>query len=177
MEKPVVIGVGEFLWDVLPDGKKAGGAPVNFAYHASQNGAEGWAVSAVGMDGLGDELVAAAKAYGINLEVSRVSWPTGTVQVHLKDGQPDYEICEGVAWDHIPVTENALGLARRSSAISFGTLAQRSRESRETTRMLVESCPADALKVYDINLRQNFWSKELIEMSLEMANVFKINDV
>ena len=176
MGKPVVIGVGEFLWDVLPDGKKAGGAPVNFAYHASQSGAEGWAVSAVGNDILGDELVRTAVSNGINLEVSHVNCPTGTVLVHLKDGQPEYEICEDVAWDYIPVTEKSLGLAHMAGAISFGTLAQRKRKSRETTKRLVEACPANALRVYDINLRQNFWSKELIESSLEMSNVFKIND-
>lgn len=176
METPIVIGVGEYLWDVLPTGKKAGGAPVNFAYHASQHGTEGWAISAVGDDALGEELTEITHAHGINMLVSRVSWPTGTVQVTLTGGQPSYEICEDVAWDHIPLTEEALSLARRAGAICFGTLAQRHCDSRHTTKALVEACPTDALKVYDINLRQHFWSKELIEESLGMADVFKIND-
>ena len=174
--KPIVIGIGEYLWDVLPTGKKAGGAPVNFAYHASQHGTEGWAISAVGKDELGDELLEVTAAHKINMEVSRVDYPTGTVQVTLCNGQPNYEICEGVAWDYIPLTEESVNLAKKAKAISFGTLAQRHEVSRETTRTLVKSAPEDALKVYDINLRQHFWSKELIEASLEMANVFKIND-
>ena len=174
--KPIVIGIGEYLWDLLPTGKKAGGAPVNFAYHASQHGTEGWAISAVGKDELGDELLAVAEAHKINMEVSRIDYPTGTVKVTLCNGQPNYEICEGVAWDRIPLTEESINLAKRAKAISFGTLAQRDEVSRATTISLVQSAPKDALKVYDINLRQHFWSKELIESSLEMANVFKIND-
>jgi fructokinase len=174
--KPVVIGVGEFLWDVLPSGKKAGGAPVNFAYHASQNGVSGWAISAVGNDDLGTELLETSKAYNINTIVDRVDYPTSTVQVKIKDGIPDFTICEDVAWNHIPLTERALELARKASAISFGTLAQRSKTSRYTTVELIESTPENALRVYDINLRQHYYSKELIESSLLIANVFKIND-
>ncbi len=174
--KPIVIGIGEFLWDVLPDGKKAGGAPVNFAYHASQNGAEGWAVSAIGDDPLGHELRAVASEHNINMLVPYVPHPTGTVKVELKNGQPNFIICEDVAWDYIPLTKDALDKVRHAAAVSFGTLAQRSPVSRTTTRALVEAAPMDALKVYDINLRQHFYSKELIEDNLRMANVFKIND-
>ncbi len=174
--KPIVIGVGEYLWDLLPSGRKAGGAPVNFAYHASQNGAEGWAVSAVGKDQLGKELLEVSRNHGIKIQVSEVDFPTGTVNVTVVDGQPDYEICENVAWDHIPLTQEALELAGKAGAISFGTLAQRHEVSRSTTKALVEAMKEDSLKVYDINLRQHFWSKELIESSLEMANIFKIND-
>ncbi len=168
--------MGEFLWDVLPDGKKAGGAPVNFAYHASQNGAEGWAVSAVGHDELGEELLDVARAHGINLCVAEVGYPTSTVQVELHDGKPDFIICEDVAWDYIPLTEEAMNLAKQASAISFGTLAQRSPVSHEATVALVNLLPEDALRIYDINLRQHYYSKELISKSLEISNVFKIND-
>ncbi len=175
--KPIVIGIGEYLWDILPTGeKKAGGAPVNFVYHASQNGTEGWAVSAIGNDALGDELAEVTRAHGINMEVSRVDYPTGTVQVAITNGQPNFTICEGVAWDHIPVTPHALKLAGKASAISYGTLAQRCDESRITTRTIVAATPKDALRVYDINLRQHFFSKELIEETLYMSNVLKIND-
>lgn len=176
MEKPIVIGLGEYLWDLLPSGKKAGGAPVNFAYHASQHGVEGWAVSAIGDDELGRELAEVTAAHGINMAVSVTDKPTGTVKVEIENGQPQYEICEDVAWDNIPVTEQALELARKASAISFGTLAQRSSISRETTKTLVAAVPQSALKIYDINIRQHFWSKELIESSLQMADIFKIND-
>ncbi len=176
MNKKIVIGVGEYLWDILPTGKKAGGAPVNFAYHASQHGVEGWAVSAIGNDELGDELVEITKAHGINMSVCRVNKPTGTVNVEIVNGNPKYIICEDVAWDYIPLTNENMNLVKRASAISFGTLAQRSAISRATTKALVEAMPEDSLKVYDINIRQNFYSKELIEESLELANVFKIND-
>lgn len=176
MEDKIVIGVGELLWDVTPTGKRAGGAPVNFAYHASGDGVQGWAVSAVGNDALGDELLDVAEKNGIRLLVSRVDRPTGTVDVLLKDGQPDYRINEDVAWDYIPLTDEVLKLASRASAITFGTLAQRSTVSRETTRAMLAAAPESALKVYDINLRQKFWSRQLIEDSLRLADVFKIND-
>lgn len=110
--KPLVIGIGEFLWDILPTGRKAGGAPVNFAYHASQNGVEGWAVSAVGNDDAGRDLLAVTASYGIRTLVATVDKPTGTVDVSLCDGQPTYTIHEHVAWDYIPLTEEMVSLAR-----------------------------------------------------------------
>ena len=173
---PIVIGIGEFLWDMLPSGKKAGGAPVNFAYHASQHGTEAWAVSAVGNDPLGRELCRVASDHGINMLVPIVDHPTGTVKVELMDGQPNFIISEDVAWDYIPLTPESLEKARHAAAVSFGTLAQRSPVSRATTRALVEAAPESALKVYDINLRQHYYSKDIIESSLEIANVLKIND-
>lgn len=176
MEKKTVIGVGEFLWDITPTGKRAGGAPVNFAYHASCDDVEGWAVSAVGKDELGRELVEVAKEKGIRLLVAEVDHPTGTVDVLLNDGQPDFHIHENVAWDYIPLTDDLLKKASTASAITFGTLAQRSPVSQATTQALLKAAPEAAWKVYDINLRQKFWSKELIEESLRLANVFKIND-
>lgn len=176
MDKKIVIGVGEFLWDITPTGKRAGGAPVNFAYHASCDEVEGWAVSAVGKDGLGRELLTVAKEKGIRLLVAEVDRPTGTVDVILNNGQPDFHIHENVAWDYIPLTDELLKKASSASAITFGTLAQRSPVSRATTQALLKAASESAWKVYDINLRQKFWSKELIEESLQLANVFKIND-
>lgn len=176
MEKKIVIGVGEFLWDITPTGKRAGGAPVNFAYHASCDNVEGWAVSAVGKDELGRELLEAAEEKGIRLLVSEVEHPTGTVDVVLNNGQPDFHINVDVAWDYIPLTEELLQKVSEASAITYGTLAQRSPVSRATTQALLKAAPDSAWKVYDINLRQKFWSKELIEESLRLANVFKIND-
>lgn len=174
--KPIVIGIGEFLWDVLPTGRKAGGAPVNFAYHASQHGAEGWGISAVGYDDAGRELLNVTAERGIHTLVSTVGYPTGTVDVQLNDGQPVYTIHENVAWDFIPLTDGMLALARRAAAICFGTLAQRNAVSRQTTSALVAAVPDDAYRIYDINLRQNYYSKELIEQSLNMADILKIND-
>lgn len=173
---PIVIGIGEYLWDLLPEGKKAGGAPVNFAFHASKHGTEGWAISVVGNDALGDELVRTAEEHGINLCVSRAAYPTGTVNVTLTDGIPSYEICEGVAWDHLTVSGRAAELASKASAVCFGTLAQRSAESRAAIRELIALVPQDALIVFDMNLRQNYYDGGLIKESLRLCNVLKIND-
>lgn len=144
MDKKIVIGVGEFLWDITPTGKRAGGAPVNFAYHASCDEVEGWAVSAVGKDGLGRELLTVAKEKGIRLLVAEVDRPTGTVDVILNNGQPDFHIHENVAWDYIPLTDELLKKASSASAITFGTLAQRSPVSRATTQALLKAASESA---------------------------------
>ncbi len=175
-KRPLIIGVGELLWDMLPSGKKAGGAPVNFAFHASQAGADACAVSALGGDALGDELTRELDGNGIGYLIERVEYPTGTVQVTLKDGIPQYKINENVAWDHIPLTEEMERLASRADAICFGTLAQRSTVSRNTIAALLDAAKPGAWKLYDINLRQHFYSKELIEGSLSRANALKMND-
>ena len=101
-KKPVIVGIGELLWDVLPTGKRAGGAPVNFVYHATQLGAEGYAISAVGNDLAGTEILQELDKNGIGHSIATVDYPTGTVLVELNKGIPTYNIVEGVAWDHIP---------------------------------------------------------------------------
>ena len=175
-KKPLIIGIGELLWDVLPTGKKAGGAPVNFAYHAARFGGEAYAISAVGNDPLGTEIIEEIDRIGIGYVIERVDYPTGTVIVELRDGIPDYTIIEGVAWDHIPLTEEMKQLAEHADAVCFGTLAQRSEESRITIQRLLSHVPEEALRVYDINLRQHYYTRELIVASLRHSNVFKIND-
>ena len=176
MSKPIVIALGEILWDMLPTGKRAGGAPVNFAYHASQNGAESYAISAVGNDELGAELLNDAHKAGINTLVQTNEYPTGTVAVALTNGIPEYTIVQNVAWDHIGYTDELAEAVSKADAICFGTLAQRGEVSHRTTCAMVETVPADAYRIYDINLRQHFYSKELIDRSLRIANVLKIND-
>ena len=174
--KPVVVGIGELLWDVLPTGKRAGGAPINFVYHATQLGAEGYAVSAVGNDVFGTEIVQELDKNGICHLLGTVEYPTGSVMVELKDGIPTYTIIEGVAWDHIPLTQEAVDLVKEADAICFGTLAQRSPESRATIHALLSYARKEALRFFDVNIRQSYYSKELIASLLEEANVFKIND-
>lgn len=179
MEKnqPVVVGIGELLWDVLPTGKRAGGAPVNFVYHATQMGAEGYAISAVGNDVSGTEIIQELdKNHIVSSYISTVEHPTGSVMVELKNGIPSYTIIEGVAWDYIPLTQEAIDLMKRADAVCYGTLAQRASGSRETLRTLLSYMAPEALRFFDINIRQSYYSKELIESLLEQSNVFKIND-
>ena len=176
MEK-YVVGIGEALFDCLPDGRKLGGAPANFAYHVSQFGLNGCAISAIGDDELGEEIVETFEKVGLNHILPVVEQPTGTVKVTLDaKGIPQYDICLGVAWDNIPLTDEMLYTARHAQAICFGSLAQRSQTSRETIHAFLDEAPKAALRVFDINLRQNWFTAEVIAESLSRANVLKIND-
>ena len=157
-----VIGMGEALWDVLPDGKKIGGAPANFAYHVKQFGLDSCAVSAIGDDPLGKELIERFDEKELNYHLDKVPYPTGTVIVELdSDGVPQYEIKENVAWDNIPYTDALEKLARETKAFCFGSLAQRNVVSRDTINRFLEAIPEanEPLIVFDINLRQNFYTK------------------
>ncbi|MCQ2325447.1 MAG: carbohydrate kinase [Paludibacteraceae bacterium] len=176
MEKTVV-GLGEALFDCLPTGRKLGGAPANFAYHVSQFGLTGYAVSAIGNDELGKEITDTFDKVGLHYILPVVKEPTGTVQVTLDDkGIPQYEICLGVAWDNIPFTDEMKALAQKADAVCFGSLAQRSKVSRATINAFLDTMPKTALKVFDINLRQHWYSREVIETSLQKSNILKIND-
>ena len=175
----LVVGMGEALWDMLPEGRKLGGAPANFAYHVSQFGLDSRVVSAVGDDELGNEILANFAEKQLECQIEKVAYPTGTVLVTLDEkGVPCYEIKEGVAWDNIPYTPALENLAKQTRAVCFGSLAQRNAVSRETINRLIDEMPQDEniLKIFDINLRQHFYSKELIEASLKKSNVLKIND-
>lgn len=169
--------MGEILWDMLPTGKQLGGAPANFAYHVCRLGGNGWAVSAISDDELGREIKNTLSTKKLNTILEEVNEPTGTVQVTLNAaGVPTYDITEGVAWDHIPFTERIGNLAKETSAVCFGTLAQRSPESRATIHKFIESMPAGSLKVFDINLRQKYYDEKIISDSLRLADILKIND-
>ena len=175
----LVVGMGEALWDMLPEGRKLGGAPANFAYHVSQFGLDSRVVSAVGDDELGNEILANFDEKQLECQIEKVAYPTGTVLVTLDEkGVPCYEIKEGVAWDNIPYTSALENLAKQTRAVCFGSLAQRNAVSRETINRFIDEMPQDenVLKIFDINLRQHFYNKELIEASLKKSNVLKIND-
>ena len=179
MNNRYVVGLGEALWDVLPDGKKLGGAPANFAYHAGQflGSDNAIAISALGEDKLADETVAALKEHNLCHLMPRVPYPTGTVQVTLTEGGiPIYDIKENVAWDNIPFTPEMADIAANCRAVCYGSLAQRNVVSRENIHRFLDATPADCMKIFDINLRQNFYSKEIIQESLRRCNVLKIND-
>jgi fructokinase len=179
MDKRYIVGLGEVLWDVLPEGKKLGGAPANFAYHAGQFlGMDNTiAVSALGSDKLADETIEALNEHQLNYMLPRVPYPTGTVQVQLDEqGVPTYDIKENVAWDNIPFDNDIAKIACNCRAVCFGSLAQRNVVSRETIKKFLEATPADCMKIFDINLRQQFYTKEVICQSLKHCNVLKIND-
>ncbi len=175
----VVVGMGEALWDVLPEGKKIGGAPANFAYHVSQFGLPSCVVSAVGNDALGKEIIENFTSKGLNQLIAEVPYPTGTVQVEIDPaGVPQYEIKENVAWDNIPYTDLLQNLAKRTKAVCFGSLAQRNVVSRNTISLFLDAMPKtdDTLVVFDVNLRQGFYNKEILCNSMKRCNILKIND-
>ena len=175
----IIVGMGEALWDCLPEGKKIGGAPANFAYHISQFGFDSRVVSAVGTDADGDEILDVFAQKNLRTQIERVPYPTGTVQVTLDAvGVPCYDIREGVAWDNIPFMDELRNLALRTRAVSFGSLAQRNAVSRNTINRFLDTMPDvdGQLKIFDINLRQGFYTKEVLCDSMRRCNVLKIND-
>jgi fructokinase len=172
-----VSGIGEVLWDQLPQGDVLGGAPANVAYHAGQLGAESYIISAVGNDKLGEEIISRLSTKNINLLINKVAYPTGTVKVTLDDkGVPDFIITKDVAWDHIELTDESSKLASQLDAVCFGSLAQRNKVSHYGITKFLNLVPENALKIFDINLRQNFYNKQLINESLKISNIMKIND-
>ena len=174
--KKVIVGIGEILWDMLPSGKALGGAPANFAYHAMRLGEEGWAVSAVGDDALGREIPDIVASKKLNSLIALSDKPTGTVEVELDArGVPTYNIMEDVAWDNIPYTPEMEELAKKADAVCFGSLVQRM-SSRDSVLRFVRAMRPEALKVFDINLRQHYYDREILEESLKLADILKIND-
>jgi fructokinase len=172
-----VAGIGEVLWDQLPQGDVLGGAPANVAYHAGQLGAESYIISAIGNDKLGNEIISRLSTKKINLLINRVAYPTGTVKVTLDDnGVPDFIITKDVAWDYIELTNDTISLAKQLDAVCFGSLAQRNTVSHNAIVKFLNLVPENALKIFDINLRQQFYDKELINESLMFSNILKIND-
>ncbi len=177
--KFIMVGLGEILWDVLPDGKQLGGAPANFAYHAQALGGRGVVVSCIGNDELGKEILSSLDELQLQRQYVSVdnSHPTGTVTVKLdEDGKPDYIIHENVAWDFIPFNSSLSVLAAQTAAVCFGSLCQRSPVSRKTIRSFLAATGADCIRVLDINLRQSYFNREIINTMLELSNVLKLND-
>lgn len=174
-----VVGLGELLWDMFPAGKKLGGAPLNFAYHCHQLGAQGCPVSAVGADELGREVLGVVVSKDVSSQyiAELADRPTGTVDVTLDgNGKPEYVIKEGVAWDFIPESGDLDLLARRADAVCFGSLAQRSVVSRQTIAKFVSSMQPDSLKICDVNLRQQFYTRDILQLSLGLCNLLKLSD-
>ncbi len=178
VEKKKLVSIGELLWDVLPSGKQLGGAPANFAYWAGKNGCRSSVISAIGNDSLGDEIIDCLRDKGLDLSaLQRNEKPTGTVNVTIAgDGQPSYEICEGVAWDYIEANPEALSAVSDADAVCWGSLAQRTPEGREAVLKLVDSVREDCMKIFDINLRQHYYDPATVGESLKRADILKLNE-
>ncbi len=177
--QPRILGLGEVLWDVFPDGEAFGGAPANFACHCRALGADAAVVSAVGDDERGHRAIAFLDEHGVDTSQIQVQpdAPTGAVLVHLDaEGKADYQFLSDTAWDRIAWTPSLRELALSADALCFGTLGQRSAASRETIGRFLRATRSDCLRVFDINLRQHFHSAELVRASLEAANALKVND-
>ncbi len=175
----LVIGIGECLFDMLPTGVRLGGAPANFAYHAGQllGMDHVLIISARNNDTLGHQMKEELSQRGLNNIMPTVDFPTGEVKVKMNaGGLPEYTITEDVAYDHIPFTAEMEAAARMTAVVCFGTLAQRNAASRNTIRQFLDATPANCLKVFDINLRQQYYSKDIVEQSLQQCNIFKLNE-
>ncbi len=174
-----IVGIGEILWDLLPSGKKPGGAPFNFTFHCHQLGWPSIMVSRMGSDILGEELKAKVLELGLGLEYLQADKtnPTGTVQVEIDSmGQANYEITKGVAWDYLEYNGTLEQLAKKCGAVCFGTLCQRNSVSGSTLMKFLQACPKKTIKVFDINLRQKYYDRETLEASLKVANWVKVNE-
>lgn len=174
-----VVAIGEALWDLFPDGRRPGGAPCNVAYHAARLGDRGCIVSRVGLDPAGAALLDELRARGLDTRLVQrdATRPTGSVTVKVEGSGPQYTITRDVAWDHLAVTDEARVAAATADAICVGTLAQREAESRETIRELVAAARGRALVVLDLNLRPPFVDPHVIEATLRLADVVRMNEV
>jgi fructokinase len=176
---PSVIGIGEILWDLLPAGPQLGGAPANFAYHAHALGARASVITRIGRDPGGMAILQRFKEIGLATDLVQVDpdAPTGTVTVVLDgEGVPQFTIHENVAWDLLELSSPAEMEVRRADAICFGSLGQRNPSARSSIQTLLAQAPVSAWRVFDINLRQQFFSREIIEQSLQFSNVLKLNE-
>lgn len=175
---PLIVGIGELLWDILPDNTRLGGAPANFAIHCQSLGGKSAIVSAVGTDQPGIRITNQLKQYGITTDyINTNQYQTGKVEIKLvQNGVPQYTISENSAWDHIQLNEKTIRLSHTCDAVCFGTLAQRNNSSQNTIKDFLTNCKQDCLKIFDINLRQNYYTKSVITSSLAIADILKLND-
>jgi fructokinase len=176
--KHIIVGLGELLWDLLPSGRQLGGAPANFAYITSLLGDEGIPASRLGQDALGEEAILRLRELGLPTAFIQedADHPTGTVQVEVDAaGQPRFEISESVAWDFLQWTSQWQRLAQQADAVCFGSLAQRSEPSRATIRKFVLASQPNTVRVFDVNLRRNFYTAQLLAESMRLATIVKLN--
>lgn len=179
MTHHTIVGLGELLWDCLPTGRKLGGAPANFAYHANILGNHGVVATRIGTDALGEEAEEILKNVGLDVSCIQhdAEHATGTVDVVLDErGQAEYVFASNAAWDNMELTPEWRELARSANAVCFGSLGQRSETSKNTIVGFLESLKPGTLRVFDVNMRQDFYNKEIIEASLELCDILKLNE-
>ncbi len=177
-EPHLVLGIGELLWDMLPDGPRLGGAPANFAVMAGRLGNHAAILSRIGRDDLGRQAIDRLDPMPVDTSALQVDAAnqTGRVTVSLSGAEPEYTIHQPAAWDFMELSDEWIQLVERADAICFGSLAQRNRESRQTIQTLAAESPASCIRIFDVNLRAPFYSSEVLEESLELATVVKMND-
>ncbi len=178
MEPHLILGIGELLWDMLPEGPQLGGAPANFAVMAGRLGDHAAILSRIGRDDLGRQAIDRLDPMPVETRYLEVdpAHETGRVTVSLSGGEPHYTIHEPAAWDFLELSDEWIGLAERAHAVCFGSLAQRSRQSRQTIQSLIAQCSSDCIRIFDVNLREPFYSTEVLEESIQLATVVKMNE-
>jgi fructokinase len=176
MKKPQIVGIGEVVFDIFPDSRKLGGAPADFLHYAVNTGAEGHLISAIGADDLGREIISELNKFNVNPVLAVTPYPSGRVLIFKSpDGVHSAHILENAAWDYIPFTQNAEDCIKNADAVYFGTLALRKAYSKETILDLIDAAPENAIKYFDINLRQNYFDKDTIIALLNKATILKLN--
>ena len=178
MQPPLILGIGELLWDITPEATRLGGAPANFTVMAGRLGNHTAILSRIGRDDLGRKAVEVLNEIGADTESLQIDavHETGRVTVALKDGQPQYTIHQPAAWDFLSLSDDWVRLAERAAAVCFGTLAQRNLASQQTIQELIAQTRAQCIRIFDVNLRPPFYTSKVIEESLELATVLKMND-
>jgi fructokinase len=174
-----VAGIGEVLWDVFPHRARIGGAPANFAWHCAQLGAQAYPISSIGNDDFGQRMRSELSQQGVDVRylIENSNYATGQAKVTFDaENKPMYEIVKDVAWDHLKLTTELKQLAQKLDAICFGSLSQRSAKTRNTIQDILQFMPEKSLKIFDVNLRQDFHSQQLVEQSLKLANILKLSD-
>ncbi|EKE39047.1 hypothetical protein ENUP19_0121G0150 [Entamoeba nuttalli] len=175
-KKIKVAGIGEVVWDCFGDVKKQGGAPCNFAMHMAQFGFESYAFIAVGNDELGKRSLEIIHSFGVQTIDPVVDYETSTVIITLHNGIPSYNVKLNVAWDHLKLTDSIIEKAKELDAVCFGTIAQRSEETRKSITQFLKLMKPNSLKVFDVNLRQHFYNNDIIQESLSLSNIVKMSD-
>jgi len=173
-----IVGIGEVLWDMLPTGNQLGGAPANYTVMAGRLGDYAVVLSRIGTDVLGSQALQILRDFPVDCGQIQtdLQQPTGKVTVDFEGGQPSYTIHQPAAWDFLEPTVDWIDTASKADAVCYGSLAQRSAQSRKTIHAMLKTTKPDCLRIFDVNLRAPFYNAEIVRESLQLATVMKMND-